>query len=193
MFDEWLSPDVMDVLIRGYAKPAPGGEPLSWEYSKLPDRTWGQFVASRRTLYVNQAKTKNQFKQQVETILHEIQHWNQLVDELVSGGDVSSYNDAYRQEKAARGYWKNRYEVDARAFSEAKLDEAMLKLSKHYGGKIEGGSFDLAMDELFDEFADEAFITRIQIGMALKAHDANTPDNMKKAVATLTDLGMKVR
>lgn len=193
MFDEWLSPDVMDVLIREYAKSAHSGESLKWEYTQLRDRVWGEFVASRRTLYVNKSKTKNQFTQQVETILHEIQHWNQLVEELEKGGDTWSYNQSYRMESRRVGYWKNRYEVDARAFSAAHLESAVSKLSKHYGGKVEGGTFDLAIEEIFDEFSDEGFVTRVQIGTALRAHDANTPENMKKAIAMLTDLGMKVR
>jgi len=193
MFDEWLSPDVMDILISGYAKPAPGGEPLKWKYATLRDRVWGEFSASVRTLFVNQSKTKNLFKQQVETILHEIQHWNQLVDELARGGSVVSYDRSYRYESARTGYWKNRFEVDARKFAAEKLEEAMTKLSRHYGGKVEGGSFDLAMDEIFDEYSDEPYVTRVQIGQTLKAHDVNTPENMKKAIVTLTDLGMKVR
>lgn len=194
MFDEWLSPDVMDVLVREYAKPAPNGEPLKWSYAKLRDRVWGEFSAWNRTLYVNQAKTKNLFGQQVQTILHEIQHWNQYVAEALSKGhNVSDWNRLYQRESARMGYWKNRFEVDARDFSERQLEGAMAKLGRHYGGKVEGGTFDQAMDEIFDEFSDEEFVTRVQIGQALKAHDANTPDNMKKAIATLTDLGMKVR
>lgn len=193
MFDEWLSPDVMDVLVSVYAKPAPSGESLKWEYAHLRDRTWGEFRAHRRKLYVNKSKTKNLFVQQVQTILHEIQHWNQFVEVLADGGDEWSWDRLYSRESARVGYFKNRFEVDARAFSEVNLQDAMSKLSKHYGGKIEGGSFDDAIEILFDEFSDEGVVTRLQIGQELKAHDANTPDNMKKAIVTLTDLGLKVR
>lgn len=193
VFDEWLSPDVMDVLLREYAKPAPDGKSLGWQYAKLRDRVWGEFSASNRTLYVNQAKTKNLFVQQVQTILHEIQHWNQCVEALQKGDTVTGWQRSYQMESRVNGYWRNRFEVDARAFSKQHLEAAMSKLSRHYGGKVEGGTFDQAVEEIFDEFSDVGFVTRAQIGQALKAHDANTPDNMKKAIALLTDLGLKVR
>ena len=195
MFDEWLSPDIMEVLIREYAKAPTSGEGLKWKYAKLRDRVWGEFSADSRTLYVNQSKTKGLFGQQVETILHEIQHWNQFVEVGKSAGisPLVTWHRVYSQESKANGYWKNRFEVDARAFSKTHLEGAMSKLSKHYGGKVDGGSFDLAVEEIFDEHSDDGFVTRIQIGQALKAHDANSPDNMKKAITTLADLGIKVR
>lgn len=194
MFDEWLSPDVMNVLIKEYAKTSPKGA-LGWEYAKLRDRVWGQFSADKQTLYVNQAKTKGLFAQQVKTILHEIQHWNQYLEVADDAGisPLTTWKRVYNQETNAKGYWNNRFEVDARAFASANHEAAMNKLSKHYGGKVDGGSFDLAVEELFDEYSDDGVATRAQVGTALKAHDANTPNNMKRAIETLNDLGIKVR
>ena len=80
-FDEWLSPDVVRLLINNYAKKNSNLGLLNWEYTTdLRRNTWGVYKPHKRTLYVNKHKTKGAFKQQVETILHEIQHWNQHVD-----------------------------------------------------------------------------------------------------------------
>lgn len=196
MFDEWLSPEVVELLIRTYAKASPKLGALGWQYAPLSSRVWGQFSADQQKLYVNKSKTNGLFKQQVQTILHEIQHWNQFVEIAENPSNVSSiitWRRVYDHETKAKGYWKNRFEVDARNFSEVKLEEAMTMLSKHYGGKIEGGSLDLAIEELFDEYEDIGFVTRAQIGMALKDHSANSLENMKVAVTTLADLGIRVR
>ena len=195
MFEEWLSPDVMELLIDEYAAASPKLGSLKWEYAPLPARVWGQFVAEREKLYVNRYKTRGLFKQQVQTILHEIQHWNQYV-EVSANYSISpliTWHRMYNQESQTKGYWNNRFEVDARAFSEQHLEAAIAKLGKHYGGKVEGGSFELALEELVDEFGESETVARAQIGLALKAHDANSPENMKKAVALLSDLGMKIR
>jgi hypothetical protein len=199
MFEEWLSPDVMELLVSEYADTSPSFGKLKWEYTPLPANVWGQFVAEYEKLYVNRYKTRGLFSQQVQTILHEIQHWNQFL-KSVDDAKITSHRDAvyewdrqYRAESARRGYHNNQFEVDARAFSEQQLDAAIAKLGKHYGGKVEGGSFDQALEEIFDEYSDADFVTRSQIGLALKAHDANSPENMKKAVAMLGDLGMKIR
>jgi hypothetical protein len=193
MFEDWLSPDVMEILIKSYAKPSSKLGILRWHYVVLGARVWGQFSGHEKTLYVNRVKTHNLFKQQVHTILHEIQHWNQLVDECERGGNATTMDRKYRAESASKGYFKNDYEVDARNFSDVHLEAAIDKLGRHYGGKIEGGSFDTALEELVDEFADDGIVTRAQIGTALKAHAVNSPDNMKKAMSLLNDLGMKVR
>lgn len=197
MFEEWLSPDVMEILIREYAKTSGKVGTLGWEYAPLRPRVWGEFRAWEKRLYVNKSKTNGLFKQQVTTILHEIQHWNQYVEVVEASTGMLSpsirWARLYDEETRLHGYWKNRFEVDARAFSEMHVEQAMLKISKHYGGKIEGGSFDAAIEELFDDHEEGSVLTRAQIGAALKAHDANSPENMKKAIATLTDLGLKVR
>lgn len=80
-FDEWLSPEVVRLLISTYAKKSPVLGMLKWKYStKLGGNTWGLYDPRWRELHVNKSKTKHAFKQQVETILHEIQHWNQHAD-----------------------------------------------------------------------------------------------------------------
>lgn len=196
MFDEWLSPDVMELLIREYADSSDAMGMLKWEYSTaLPSRIWGRYSPSTKTLYVNQSKTKNLFKQQINTILHEIEHWNQHVRiaNKHPHNPVRSFSDVYRQEKATHGYWNAPMEVGARRFADLYTDSAMERVGTHYSGKIEGGSLDLAIEELFDEYEDVGFVTRAQIGSALKAHNANSPENMKTTIATLGDLGIKVR
>lgn len=195
MFEEWLSPEIMDVLVGEYAHSSPKFGKLKWEYAPLPHNVWGQFVASYEKLYVNRYKTRGLFKQQVQTILHEIQHWNQFLEVSEQSGisPLITWTRVYNQETRAKGYHDNRFEVDARNFSEVHLEEAIAKVGKTYGGKVEGGSFEQAMEEIFDEFEEADFVTRGQIGTALKVHDANSPENMKKAVAFLTDLGMKIR
>lgn len=195
MFEEWLSPEVMDVLVGEYARSSAAFGRLKWEYAPLPSNVWGQFVAEYEKLYVNRHKTRGLFKQQVETILHEIQHWNQFIEVSEKAGisPLITWTRAYSQETRSKGYYKNRFEVDARAFSAAHLDEAIAKIGKTYGGKVEGGSFEQAMEEIFDEFEGADFVTRGQIGQALKTHDVNSPENMKKAIVFLSDLGMKIR
>jgi len=194
VFDEWMSPDVMEILIRTYAK-AGGVGALGWEYAPLRARVWGEFRAGSSKLYVNKSKTNGLFKQQVQTILHEIQHWNQYVEVAKNAGSspLSAWSHVYNQETKAKGYWKNSFEVDARRFADLHLEEAMAMLGKHYGGKVEGGSYDRAVEEIFDEYEDAGVATRAQVGAALKAHDSNSPENMKKAIEMLADLGIKVR
>lgn len=196
MFDEWLSPDVVNLLIAEYAEVSDAMGALKWEYStRLPSNTWGWYSPSMRTLYVNQAKTKNLFKQQVNTILHEIEHWNQHI-KIANGNPrdpIGSFGAIYKQQKAVYGYWDCPMEVDARRFADLYVDDAMGRIGTHYSGKVEGGSFDLAIEELFDEYEDVGFVTRVQIGTTLKDHGANSPENMKAAISTLGDLGIKVR
>ena len=262
-FTESMSPDVMELLINNYAQNHPNAGMLKWEYGPLDSQTWGQFVADGRIgkktsdwldyrprgekLIVNKTMTKGLFKQQVSTILHEIQHWNQYV-ELT--GDVKSHEQrlnmwARAYDSAARSasavvseeefqrmieelpvkdkvilkkiekrshrayqealyllrrnaakhvkYQNNEYEADARKFSDDNIEEAMGKIGKHYGGKLEGGDLDTVIEELFDDYEEGTPITRLQIGTALRDWDLNTGANMKQVIAALKDLGVKIQ
>lgn len=207
-FDEWLSPDVMGILLSRYAMRSPVLGALKWDYKELPRSRWGQFEASGRILYVNKAKTKGLFKQQVETILHEIQHWNQFANEgdryAEQGGElddrrhkialVRAFNRKYEQLSHVHGYWDNPFEVDARDYATKNLKDAMDSIGRHYGGKVEGGDLDMVIEELIDDYdPDGPALTRFEIGTALRDYDLNTPANMKDIVAQLQDLGVAVR
>lgn len=245
-FDQWLSPDVMEVLIDKYAAQGPEHGILQWEYKPLRPGLWGEFISAEKKLYVNKTHTKGEFKQQVSTILHEIQHWNQYVEATkdvptsrpgASFGEfgmnrahtwgrlyraatnrASSVLDIelppelqarldmlspYQREVALARleremskhakYENNEYEVDARAFAARHLDEAMAAIGRHYSGKVEGGELDDVIEELFDEYEEGTPLTRLQVGTALRDWDLNTPENMKKVLAALKDLGVAIQ
>lgn len=211
-FDEWLSPDVIKVLIDKYAKQNEHLGQLRWKYGKLPSRVWGHYSPQNRELVVNDAKTKDLFKQQVETIVHEIRHWNQHVEQIetqspdvlarsvpplhgkIDSMTLSRFFTVPYKYAGIGGYWKNKFEVDARKFASDHLEEAMGAIGRHYGGKIEGGTLDQVIEELMDEYieAGEKPLTRLQIGNTLRAWDLNTAENMRQAIDKLRDLGVKV-
>jgi hypothetical protein len=197
MFEEWLSPDVVNLLISDYADTSDAMGVLKWEYStKLKSNVWGIYSPSVRTLYVNQAKTKGLFKQQVNTILHEIEHWNQHIKiaNKYPHDPIRAFGNVYKQEKATYGYWNSPMEVGARRMADMYVDAAMERIGKHYGGRLEGGDIDSVVEELMNDFLDndEKPLTRVQIGGALKNFDLNSPENMKAAVEKLRTLGVKV-
>ena len=205
-FDEWLSPDVMTVLIQVYAEKSSTLGHLRWEYGQLPNNVWGVFNSRTGKLTVNKSKTKSRFKQQVETILHEMQHWNQFV-EVAAGsnadgsGAVRAWRHAYDGATRAAsggpgrnsGYWNNKYEADARAFATKHLQSAMGKIGDHYGGRVSGGMDD-AIEEMVDEYTDlEEPISRKFIGETLSDYKLHGPDNMQAALAQLRELGVEFR
>lgn len=215
-FEDWLSPEVMRLLINRYAAKDPEYGILKWEYRNLGSRTWGFFMAEGPMLAVNKAKTEGLFKQQVQTILHEIQHWNQFVD-VTSGPRfnanwspakpefaknnkmvrVGVWRRAYDTEKARMGYRNCSFEMGARDFADEHLEEAMKMLGEqHYGTpKVEGGTLDEVIEELMQDYVDggEVPLTRLQIGLALRAYNLNNAANMNKVVADLKELGIIVR
>jgi hypothetical protein len=179
-FDEWLSPNVMATLINAYAHKDPQYGHLKWEYAALSGRRWGSFRASGPILYVNKSKTKGLFKQQIETILHEIQHWNQFIDVtrprhvVYDVGDeeapdkkmtwrerekrVDVWKRKYSNETRVTGYFNNSFEMGARDFASEHLEEAMRLLAeKHYGavGKIEDSNLEDAVDEIVQDYIDQ--------------------------------------
>lgn len=202
-FDEWLTPDVMVKLIERYAQKSGLYGTLSWSYSDRLGSNWGEYIPAQQTLFVAKAKTRDLFKQQVLTVLHEIQHWNQHIA-LARGviGDpekwqqhyVNEYLNAYSSQSRRLGYTQNSFERDARAFAAKHLEEAMNMLGRHYGGKLEGSNLDDVVEELFDEITDsDATLSRFKVGLALRDHDLNTSDNMKAVIDKLRDLGVVVR
>jgi hypothetical protein len=197
MFEEWLSPDVVRLLIDEYSQRGGTLGVLDWEYVEtLGARTWGQYLPRAKRLLVSNKKTEGLFKQQVQTILHEIQHWNQHVKIAASNSGIDpgrAFERVYQGQRDSYGYWKCPMEVDARAFADLHLEEAMGKISKHYGGKLEGGSIDGVVEELVDEFLeDERPLGRGKIGALLRDYDLNSMENLKLVIAKLVDLGVKV-
>ena len=202
-FSGWLSPPIMDFLVSTYAKPDPAGKAsLTWNYVNLGPRLWGHFLLSRSLLEVNKTKTADMFKQQVETILHEIQHWNQSI---TATADVADRGHIARVDKwkslgggtsklRGNAYWNNNWEVDARRFAAENLEAVMIRIGKmFYSGKIEGGDIDTVVEELFDEYIDsEKPLTRLQIGNVLRDYDLNTLENMKKTIEKLRELEVKI-
>jgi hypothetical protein len=206
--EEWLSPEVVRFLINTYAEKSPVLGHLTWEYGKLPDRTWGKYVHQPRKLYVNKAKTKNMFKQQISTILHEIQHWNQHVKCSLgerSPAARSQYSDdpaaaathdfsvMCNRNKWEHGYWKSPHEIDARQFAADNLQDALSKAGKFVSGKINVEDADEAWDDILDELTEYDVITHVMIGKELRDYDMNTPENMQLAVQKLKELGVEVR
>jgi hypothetical protein len=179
-FEDWLSPEVVNTLISTYAVKDRSYGALKWKYAPLPPKRWGAFDAGGPVLYVNKSKTKGMFKQQVQTILHEIQHWNQFVDvtdihrtpivddrdeervRKISHGDrknrLAVWRNKYDRETRMMGYFNNSFEMGARDFSEENLEAAMRMLGEmHYGavGKIEGSNIDDAVDEIVQDYIDK--------------------------------------
>ena len=197
MFEEWLSPDVVRLLIAEYAHTSEILGALQWEYTQtLGPRTWGKYIPTQTRLLVSSAKTKDLFKQQVQTILHEIQHWNQHVKLAAANPSdaIFSFMKTYKPQHQKYGYWACPMEVDARAFADTHLEEAMGKVGRHYGGRLEGGSVEGVVEELMDEYLDndESPLPRVKIGAALRDYDLNTPENMKTVISKLIGLGVKV-
>jgi hypothetical protein len=196
---EWLSPQVVRFLINNYAKKSTTLGTLSWEYGKLKGNVWGVYRSNHRKLIVNKAKTKNKFKQQVSTILHEIQHWNQHVacaeefPERSVRQVTSIRGDRCRLELQRKGYWNAEHEIDARAFAEENLEDAMSRVGKFASGKIEMESDDDAWEDILDELTDLDTVTRLDIGKLLMTYDMNTPENMQKAIRDLKDLEVPVK
>ena len=212
--NEWLSPEVVQFLISTYAEKSPVLGKLRWEYGKLPDRTWGKYVHQPRKLYVNKAKTKNKFKQQVQTILHEIQHWNQHVkcsteerspaaaarvaaakDPTVGAvvGATYDFSAMCSRNKWEHGYWKSPHEIDARQFAEDNLQDALSRAGKFVSGKMEVENMDETWDDILDELTEYDVITRQMIGKELSDYDMNSPKNMQRAIQKLKELGVVVR
>jgi hypothetical protein len=197
MFEEWLSPEVVDILVADYADAGDGLGTLKWEYSDhLKSNVWGIYSPRNRTLYVNRAKTKNMFKEQVNTILHEIEHWNQhiRIAKKFPHNPIEAFGYVYKQEKAQHGYWNAPMEVGARRMADLYVDAAMERIGKHYGGRLEGGDVDSVVEELMNDYldGDEKPLTRVKIGGTLRDFDLNSPENMKATVEKLRALGVKV-
>jgi hypothetical protein len=212
-FNDWLSPDVMELLVSNYAITSPYIGRLRWEYANSLGKSWGKYVPVDTTLYVSRAKTKNQFKKQVETILHEIQHWNQhaKMSMKILGQEIDAdkphnlrrnvvvstetFLDRYRRQTQKHGYVKNILEIDARFFATQNLEGAMQMIGKHYGGKLEGGDIAVVVEELISDYHenDDRPLTRLQIGNALRSWDMNSPENMKLVIDALRDAGVKIQ
>lgn len=194
-FDEYLSRDVVDLLVATYAERLPELGTLSWEYGSLPSRVWGRYDSIERRLVVNRSRTRGLFRQQVETILHEIRHWNQDVEAVLEAGDVraglAGRRSSYEFETRCVGYRRNRFEVDAREFAAAKLDEAIRLVSDALSGRVEGGLED-ALEELVEDLAGER-TTRGAVGRALAEYRLNTRENLETAIRFLRELGIEVR
>ena len=166
-FDGWLSPEVVGFLVREYALTDDDLGELRWSYSDDLGNAWGQYTWASRQLLVNRAKTTGLFAEQVKTILHEIQHWNQhvmLARKFMSKRDPAhkdvdptlALTRAFSRSYAAEGsYSKNRFEIDAKKFERKEFEGAMRKLSNLFSTKIEGGgTFDEAIEEFIDEHDD---------------------------------------
>ena len=205
--DEWLSPEVVRFLIDTYAEKSPVLGKLSWEYGKLPGSIWGEYRPAQRRLYVNKTKTKNQFKKQVETVLHEIQHWNQHVACSLEPTDRARSRYPDDPQRGAEfdfavmcdrnsfqyGYWKSPHEVDARKFAADNLQSALQRAGSHAAGKIEVESLDEAWEEIMEELSEYESVTRLQIGRMLSDYDMNTSQNMQLAVKKLKTAGVVVK
>jgi hypothetical protein len=197
-FDQWLAPEVVDLLVREYAQPGgPGMGRLRWEYvASLGSHTLGRYNPPSMTLQVAKSKSKEKFKQQVNTILHEIEHWNQHVEAShraqASGTTGHNLNrQEYKRELATKGYRDNKFEVGARAFADRNVDGALTKISNLLGNKVEG-TLDDVVEELFDEYESVGKVTRLQIGQALRDRGLNTPANMAEVIRLLKELELKV-
>lgn len=198
-FDEWLSPQVVQFLINNYAKQNRTLGRLTWEYGKLGGRTWGMYYPRNRKLRVNKTKTKNLFKQQVETILHEIQHWNQHVacaeefPEERAATVTAIRSDRNRCQLMTKGYWNAEHEIDARAFAAKHVHEALARAGKFAAGKVETESEEEAWEDILDELSDYDTVTRRDIGQTLLDFDMNTSVNIQRAIQDLKGLGVAVR
>jgi len=196
--DEWLSPKVVNFLIDKYADSTPGMGKLKWDYGRLRARTWGQYSAHWKKLTVNKSNTKNMFKQQVKTILHEIQHWNQHVAYAKKHpGDVEATRDGiqavWKRNRAQYGYRASPHEVDARAMADKNIDDALSRAGRHASGKVEVEDTDDAWEEILDVLSDYDEITRKEIGEELMDFGMNNAKNMQRAMKDLRELGVEIK
>ena len=203
--DEWLSPSVVQFLIDNYAENSNVLGQLTWGYGKLPKRTWGRYSPRNRKLTVNKDKTKGLTKQQISTVLHEIQHWNQHVAcaEDFPMGNAEEVTRTYTNRNCAaltqHGYWDAPHEVDARNFATEHHQDAMSRAARFGAGYMEAESEEEAWEEIVDDLLDLdsvdefGMVKRHDIGLALRDFQMNTPENMKFAIEKLSGLGVAVR
>lgn len=197
-FEEWLSPEIMQLLIGRYAMKNDHGMKLAWQYNDIGS-AWGYYNPNTMLLTVSKTKTRGQLKEQVATILHEIEHFNQHVMMLddVKGPvthEMSLVVWKKRYKKAdGNGYSNNPYEISAEHFAQSHVQEALKAISDQYSNTVEDSDIDAVLEELMDDIDSTGTITRFQIGSALKVHGMNTPQNMIIASEKLKDLGAKIK
>lgn len=189
-FADHLSADVVRLLLATYAVEV-DGRPLRWAYEKLPARRWGEYSHRHRLIAINESKTRGMFRQQVETVLHEIRHANQHAAALQGNADGAMWTNRHSDHRA-KGYWDSAIEVDARAFAAAHVDEAMAAIGRLYGGKVDG-DLDDVVEELVELWDEQGTLSRRDVGEALLAYDANNAANMRTVLAQLAELGAEVR
>jgi len=197
-FEQYLSNQVISILVSNYAMPA-GDITLEWEFTDaLPDRVRGRYVIKRQKLLINSKKSKEQFKSQVRTILHEIQHWNQHATFIEASDSIQQsidrFSGNYKISVARNGYWDAPEEVEAREFAEENLQDAMKLINDHYTGKDVGMTPDDVVEELFDLYErDPSYpITRFLIGTSLSDYSLNNKENLNYVINSLKELEVKI-
>lgn len=145
MNQKWLSSDVVVMLIDRFALRSPTLGELRWEYSdSLPGNRWGEYDVKTMTLKVSKIKTRNQFEQQVRTVLHEIRHWNQhasFVEQVINVHPEKTPEEAslmfmYKYTKFAKMSGTNPFEDDAREFADQTFSKAMSAVNKSLYNKM---------------------------------------------------------
>ena len=191
MFNEWLLSSDVDLLVRKFARRGVLGS-LGWKYTDdLPDDGFGKYVPSDKLLLVNKKSTGSLFNEQILTVLHEIQHWNQHVSSAEKHSargakdPASIYEKSYSiaVQKFGRG---NQYEKDAEQFARANFNDALAMLNRQN-----------RLDAVVDELADRAsvhggVIQRSAVKIALRRNRLQTHDGLESAIQRLNSLGIVV-
>ena len=194
-----LEPDAIQLLVDLFANESPVLGKLSWGWRpKLSHDALGEYSPHLLTLFLSVDRRRGLFRGQAWTILHEIQHWNQharFVErhrlpweeiEDLTEKFLIAYNIGERQKD-------NPYERDAENFAGKNVDKAIAIVnSKVYQKKVEGGTFQDALDELIDA-SSEGRLTMRQVGEALRDYGMNNMERVRAAVQALAQLGISVR
>lgn len=129
---DWLPNDIVDSIIDTWALKSPAFGALAWRY--VDDvGGWAKFSARDRELVVSKRKSRDRYVEQIFSILHEIQHWNQYAafaqqvftakgDEIDDRTVAAMFVLKY---KRAGDYASNPFEQDANEFARHHLDAAL--------------------------------------------------------------------
>lgn len=195
---ELLSSDTIAVLVDRFAEKGPLGT-LSWRLvDSIGTRRVAEYDPQERTLFVSRTRAGASIEQQVEAILHEIQHWNQHsnVVWIVRRQRKDASLDAatqiflgrYNDQSDKHGYNANWFERDARAFAAANHDEA-LDLTG-VGRQAHDVSLMMAVADI-EEFSDATgeMPSVSDVRKALKRRGISGQEQLQQAIDMLTMSG----
>lgn len=198
--ERWLSSKTVGELVRQFAVSGPVGT-LKWRMSsELSGQRLAEYDPVNAELLVSNARLDQRPVKQVETILHEIQHWNQhnnvvwIVRRQRSGASVDAGTRIFikRHEDQTRdhGYEKNWFERDARKFASENLDKALEILDELTAVEPDDTVIARAVADVVDFYDDTGEMpTTNDVRIALHTRGVRTPGSLDTAMSALRDMG----